>query len=301
VDGVLSVDKKKRRWNDEIKHQRSFFKSLRDHQFDLAINVRTGTRGAFLSFLSGAPCRIGHYCYRHPWTNRLYTHIVQPKEWGGLYAAEQNLTVVAPLNLDIHERIPVLRVPPARKEAALNILRKEKVPFERPLIALHPFSARENKNWGVEPFAALVKCIATKYDFPIIVTGSSLDRTRAMKMTDNGNPKVFLLAGKTSIGELAGVFQLCKILIGVDTGAIHIAAAVGIPTFSICGPTDPAVWKPRGDQHGLVSKHLPCAPCALDGCKNSEIRSCLAQLSVEEVWEKVDKKLERLFQSGPMC
>jgi hypothetical protein len=124
VDAVLSVDKRRRPWYSTLAHELGFYRRLRTYRFDLCINVRTGTRAALMSLLSGAGCRVGHYCYRHPWTNRLYTHIVQPVAWDGIYAGEQNFNVVAPLHLDIPTRVPELHTSPRRARRVANILRE---------------------------------------------------------------------------------------------------------------------------------------------------------------------------------
>jgi len=297
VDAVLSVDKRRRPWYSTLAHELGFYRRLRTYRFDLCINVRTGTRGALMSLLSGAGCRVGHYCYRHPWTNRLYTHIVQPVAWDGIYAGEQNFNVVAPLHLDIPTRVPELHTSPRRARRVANILREVGVPEDKPLIVLHPFSSRESKNWGVARFAELAERIVTAYDAAVIITGSAADRPQALKIAEQCPRMVFVLAGTVSIGELACLLKRSTLLVGVDTGAIHIAAAVGTPTITIFGPSDPLVWKPPGDSHEIVSAELPCAPCRSAVCGNPEKGSCLGNLSVETVWSVVEKRVAELLSA----
>lgn len=291
VDAVISVDKRKRPWYSTIAHQWGFYRRLRSYRFDLSINVRTGTRGALMSFLSGARCRVGHYSYRHTWTNRLYTHVVQPEAWDGIYAGEQNLNVVAPLHLDIPTRVPELHLSPQRARRVAKLLGALGVPEDKPLIALHPFSSRETKNWAPARFAELAGRIVGAYDVAVIITGSAADRLQALKIAEKCAGKVFVLAGMVSIGELACVLKRSTLLVGVDTGAIHIAAAVGTPTITLFGPSDPTVWKPPGASHEIVSAELPCAPCRRAVCDSPDKGSCLSNLSVEKVWSVVERRV----------
>ncbi len=126
------------------------------------------------------------------------------------------------------------------------------------------------------------------------MTGSDDARDRAAEIVKRSKIDVYSLAGKTSIGELAAVLKRCSLLIGIDSAPVHIAAAVGIPTVTIFGPSSPINWAPRGKQHYVIYKDLPCVPCREKGCNNSEVSRCLDELSVEEVVPVIDKKLMRI-------
>ncbi|RLB31511.1 MAG: hypothetical protein DRG87_02270, partial [Deltaproteobacteria bacterium] len=107
---------------------------------------------------------------------------------------------------------------------------------------------------------------------------------------------VYNLAGKTTIGELAGVLKKCNLVIGIDSATIHIAAAVGTPTVSIYGPSAPVNWAPLGEQHLVIFKDLPCVPCRQKGCNHSGVSRCLQELEVGEVIEVLDKKISEILE-----
>ena len=117
----------------------------------------------------------------------------------------------------------------------------------------------------------------------IIITGSLDERERADEIIKKCQRNTYNLAGKTSIGTLAAVFKRCRLFIGVDSAGVHIAAAVGLPTVCIFGPSSYIDWAPRGKQHCAVRKDLPCVPCQDKGCQGSEISRCLEELTFEEV------------------
>jgi len=292
---VISIDKEKRRLGEEILYQRKFFSHLRKFNFDMAIDLRTGTRGAILALFSSARQRIGRFADDGLlWRNRIFTHLVSPLNEINHYAAEYSVNVLSPLNLSIKDRLPILFVTSKRKEIALSILKREKVPFDRPIIAIHPFSLWRYKEWKTNEFVSLLDYLSIKHNCTVVITGSKEERKRVQEMIKRSKTKIFNLAGRTSIGTLPGIFQACKLFIGVDTGALHLAAAVGIPTIGIFGPSSPTNWAPRGNQHRVVSKRMLCVPCRQKGCDNREKSRCLDELTLNEIKEVVNKHIEKI-------
>jgi len=296
ANGVISVRKTKKSLTDQIGSQKDFFCSLRKHRFELAIDLRTGTRGAILAFLTGAGHRIGRFAEDgRLWRNRLFTHLVRPDNETNQYCADHNFNILMPLELKVDSRLPRLIVPPEKKEKAIALLKQEKVSLDTPVIALHPFSLWKYKELGIDQCVSLIDCIMEKYHFPVIITGAPNERVRVEELIRRCVSKPFNLAGKTSIGELPGVLGACGLFIGVDTAALHIAAAVGLPTVGIFGPSSPISWAPRGKRHRVIAKHLPCVPCREKGCKNTGKSRCLEELTTEEIMEKVDGQMVRML------
>ncbi len=293
VDGVISVDKDKRKFRDEIVYQRDLLLELRRKRFQLAVDLRAGTRGAILSFLSGARLRIGRYRGDGKlWRNRLFTHLVRPENELSQYSTLHSLNLLTPFNLRTRNTCPELTVTEDKERSAANILRKANVPLDRPIIALHPFSRWRYKEWPIRNHVALINHMGSRYRVSTVVTGSSDEKDRAAEIVGGAGVDAYSLAGKTSIGELAGVLKKCRLLIGIDSAAVHIAAAVGTPTVTIFGPSSPISWAPRGRQHKVVYKDLACVPCRRKGCNDSEVSRCLDELSVGEVIPVIDKGLE---------
>ena len=295
VDGVISVEKDKRKLRDEIVYQKDLLLGVRRKRFELAIDLRAGTRGAIVSFLSGARLRIGRYRGDGKlWRNRLFTHLIRPENELSQYSTLHSLNILDPFNLRIKDTSPELTVTEEKERSAANILRRQKVPIDKPIIALHPFSRWRYKEWPIRNYIKLIDRIGSRYGVSILMTGSDDERHRAAEIVKRSQIDVYSLAGKTSIGELAAVLKRCSLLIGIDSAPVHIAAAVGIPTVTIFGPSSPVNWAPRGKGHSVIYKDLPCVPCKEKGCNNSEVSRCLNELSVEEVVPVVDKKLLKI-------
>ncbi len=97
-----------------------------------------------------------------------------------------------------------------------------------------------------------------------------------------GRPAPVLLKG-LSLLELASVIERARFFVGNDSGTSHMAAALGVPTVAIFGPTDPTIWSPRGKKVVVVWNGFECSPCSkerLSECQNTE---CLKKVEVEDV------------------
>ncbi|MDD5775812.1 MAG: glycosyltransferase family 9 protein, partial [Candidatus Omnitrophica bacterium] len=182
---------------------------------------------------------------------------------------------------------------------AARILETAGVPSERPVVAIQPFSLWRYKEWSAEKYSQLIRRIISVYRVSVVITGSQNEFVMAKDLVDRcgdaagGDRRVFNLAGKTSLGELAALVQSCRLFIGADSAGMHIAAAVGTPTIIIFGPSAPASWAPVGNQHRIVQKSLDCVPCRQKGCDGSEVCRCLEELTVDEVWAVVQSQCKK--------
>jgi heptosyltransferase-3 len=124
----------------------------------------------------------------------------------------------------------------------------------------------------------------------VVVTGSAGEHGRAQALLRELPEGYFNLAGKTPMGILPALFSMCRLFIGVDSGSLHIAAAVGTPTVALFGPSSAVTWAPRGKGHRTVSKPWPCVPCREKGCSGSGVSRCLEEMTVDEVLAAVDEQ-----------
>ena len=302
VDGAVAVNEDRRSPLGELRHQREFFSFVRRHRFDLAIDLRTGTRGAILAWLSGAKERVGFLDPEAAWRNRLFTRLYRleyrlPQHVSAYYAS-----LLRAHGLTVSEAAPEMRVPSETSERASEILRSAGVPADRPVIAIQPFSLWRYKEWGIDKFALLVQRILEACPASIAITGSPDERGRAEDIARRCGPdgrRVHNLAGKTSLGELSALIAACRLFIGPDSAGVHIAAAVGTLTVAIFGPSAPASWAPAGENHAVVQKNLSCVPCRRKGCEGSGISRCLEELDVDEVWTVVQMQMNRLGIDAP--
>ena len=293
---VISINEEKRTWMEELKYQKSFFSHLRGFHFDLAIDMRTGDREALLAFFSGAQQKISFYANDGKlWRNRVFTHLAMDEPIPGRHMAQYYLGLLEAYNIRTDHIWPEHDIPDDRYQKARALLKNEGVPSARQIIAVQPFSLWKYKEWGVGKYIQLIDWLISEYNVSIIITGSLDERERADEIIKKCQRNTYNLAGKTSIGTLSAVFKRCRLFIGVDSAGVHIAAAVGLPTVCIFGPSSYIDWAPRGKQHCVVRKDLPCVPCQNKGCQDSELSRCLEELTFEEVRSVVKTQTDSIL------
>lgn len=293
--GVIAINKDKRRWIHEIAYQRGFLLRLRKFRFDVAIDMRTGTRGAVLAFLSGARQRIGFYTSDGKlWRNMAFSHLAFLEAKDGMHLAECYLKLLTTYNVKTENIWPELDIPLEKQQRAAALFRKENIPPDQPIIAVQPFSLWKHKDWGPDKYIRLINWISLEYKLPVIITGSPDQIEQAEEIVKTCGENVYNFTGKTTIGIFAAVLKACRLFISGDSAGMHIAAGVGTPTVSIFGPSSSVGWAPRGKRHYVVQKNFPCVPCHKKGCQGSGVSRCLKELTVDEVIPVVRDQIEKI-------
>ncbi len=161
---------------------------------------------------------------------------------------------------------------------------KEKLQgVKKPIAILHPGAKHPLKKWGTENFEKLSKSLIEK-GFSVVIIDES----------ENLDDVIYIK--NLSLEELVGTIAQADIFIGNDSGPVHIAAALNIPTLSIFGPTHPALgFVPRGKNADYITADLPCSPCTLHGSGKCKFKTqkCFDEITPEmviakamELWSK---------------
>lgn len=278
-------------------------KQLRQKKFDMAIVLHRTPLAGLLTALSGIPVRIGFdwngkgFSYTHPIPFRADAHEI-----------DRMLDCLKPLAFSTHDKQPELQVKEDDIETAMNQLREagyKSTAF--PLIAIfpgggvNPGTTMTTKRWTLEGYRALCRLLIKHYKAQLVLIGSQEDRSigdQIILEDDFLKEKVIRLEGKTTLMSLAGVLKKCDLLIGGDSGPLHMMDAVGGATVSIFGPTDPGLLAPRGPFHKVVKRSLECSPCftpwQLDTtrCKIGTL-ACMTEISADDVFESAKELLTK--------
>ena len=276
-------------------------RALRRERFELVFDFRADERGGYMAFVTGAPIRAAlHFPLLSGLRNRMFTHLVAPTgEAMTVGAADQSLFILRAFGIEAANAVPELRLSEGVRIRAKNILSGEGIPpaaepsaigernpagpCANGWVTVNLCSRWSYKEWGLGKWVQIVDWLWAEFRVAAIIVGSPAERERAEGMVRNCAGKVYNLAGKTTLAELAGILQLSRLHIGVDSAAPHIAAAVGTPTVTLYGPSDWRYWAPPGERHRVVVPDMACAPCHLKGCEGSGVSRCLDTLPVERV------------------
>jgi heptosyltransferase-3 len=248
-----------------------------------------------MAFLSGARQRLGRYTpVGHIWRARLFTHLVFPKGQRNQYIAEYYHDTIACYGIETTNLNPEFSPPAEKIKDARLLLKRQRIPGDRPILAIQPFSLWQYKEWGITKYIELINRVTSTFKISVVITGAPNERTRAQDIVDGCRDNIFNLAGVTSIAELPALIKQAKLFLGVDSAGVHIAAAVGTPTISLYGPSPPDIWAPKGKNNIVITSNMPCIPCCNTGCQGRMESQCMEELKVETVAANVCGFLEQL-------
>ncbi len=157
----------------------------------------------------------------------------------------------------------------------------------RGLVVLHPGARWPSKLWPAAAWARLGDWLSREYGLRVAITGSAADRSLAAEILGQMQDPAVLLTGRTSLAELAAVLRRARLAVTTDTGAMHLAAALGTPVAALFGPTAPWRTGPFGEGHEVVRLGLECSPCFKRRCPAPRCLTDLAPEMVQAACEKI--------------
>ncbi|HEV2106845.1 MAG TPA: glycosyltransferase family 9 protein [Thermomicrobiales bacterium] len=132
---------------------------------------------------------------------------------------------------------------------------------EGPLVGLHPGAKDPERRWPVERFAALGDALAARHGARLVLTGTEGEREIVTAVREEMRAPALDLAGQTDLGAFAAAIRRLDLLVTNDTGASHLAAALGTPSVVLFGPTRPAHWAPLdADRHRVIDAAALAGP-----------------------------------------
>lgn len=196
------------------------------------------------------------------------------------YEANSFLRLLEPLGIERQEaQYPFLKVP----EHIARQAEKRLVPLAgQAFVALFPGASIPERRWGGEQFHRLALWL-NEQGVAVVVVGGGQDRETGEAIL--GCCKGLNLAGVTSLAETAAVLQRSSLLVTGDSGVLHMAVGLDVPTVSLFGPGIADKWAPCGEKHIVLNKNLPCSPCTRFGTTPPcpEGGRCIQEISVDEV------------------
>lgn len=243
-------------------------------------------KSPLLCFFSGARVRLGE---AGSLPARLYTHA--PVKRGDQHKVESNWELLDAVGIEARPQ-PRMVVNKADR-ASIDVLVTERGwPSQTPIV-IHAGSRGIDtfKRWPADRWAALIDRLSAETSHPIVLIGGPDDAREADSIENDVTASVDNLAGKLTLGELAALLERSALVIGNDSGPMHIAASVNAPSVVIFGPTCPVRTRPWGDHVTIVRTGISCSPCfprLRFGCGEPR---CLTELTVDTVIDVVRDRL----------
>jgi heptosyltransferase II len=299
IDEVMIYDREgthrgaRGRWN--------LARSLRSAQFDVAILFQNAFEAAFLTWLAGVPIRAGYsrdgrgWLLTHPVTIYPQTlKVHQSYYYLDLIdqLAQRNRVVMSVLPSVSRTGSPAgplpdisLHVGSSRRQAARTRLQECGVDFSKKLVGVNPGAFFGSaKRWPSERYGNLLDRLIERQGANIVVFGSHNETAIAERIRAAMRHEAVLLTGKTQLSELIAMIACCDLFVTNDSGPMHLAAALRVPTLAIFGPTDEIATGPLSPTAVVLNKKVECSPCLLRECPIDH--RCMTRITVDEVYER---------------
>jgi lipopolysaccharide heptosyltransferase II len=260
---------------------------LRRRKFDLAVAFSQSASTALQALATRAPTRIGFADADLGCLLNRKVHL-PGLPWPGKLA---RLAVCLGAQAPPRSYVGLLRIPAPLRQRARHLLQQQGVGPDARIAVIAPCASgrRAHKAWDADKFAEVADYLHERWQASVVIVGGVGDTREAARIAGAMSAPSVNLAGETTTGELAAMVEGAAIVVGIDSGPMHLAAAMGAPVVALFGPTDPARTGPHGKGHEVVTAGLPCAPCA----HPCEARECMSAITVEAVTAAVDRILGR--------
>lgn len=261
-------------------------KNIRKQKYDLIIDLYGNPRTALITFLSRARYRFG-FDFR----GRKYAYnIIRHGRGGIVHNVQFNLDALDTLGIPVISKDLYIPINAVHRECADEFFRENNL-YTKPAIGITLTGGWEAKKYKQDDYIDLLKMLSSMYDINfILLWGNQKEREEAVYINERLPENTFIIPD-SPIRYLAALIEKCSLIIGNDSGPLHLAVAVGTPVLGIYGPTNPKLQGPYGDKNiTIVKEELECLYCNLLECPIGNI--CMTQLSKDLIIDKVKQLID---------
>jgi len=260
-------------------------RGLRGLRAETALLLPNSIGSALSAWLWGARWIIG---YATDGRRPLLSHPL-PRPVPRRHQVDEYLGLLAPFGLDQADGTPRWVLPGDTHGERVEALLPSSGTPPGPRIGIHLGTAfGPSKLWPPDRLAALARVLQREGLVPVLL-GAPSDESTAKAIVAEAGGELTSLVGKDAPELLPSLLARLDVLVSMDTGVAHLAAAVGVPLVTLFGPTDPGLTAPRGADTCVIWKPPPCSPCFLPECPIDH--PCMRSIGIDEVLEAVKERL----------
>jgi len=281
-------------------------RAVRRIHADIACSMSPAKRNALLTVSCGALVKAGYLKFLNAQVQ--YLHRSPVSVWGQKAAAKasygrEHLSMRA---MKVCDALGLpgssASSPPAIRNSILSDAYQRIAPFlasvRVPYVVLHPFAAWEYKQWPIQQFLQLAESIIAEFNEDVVVVCEEGEQIRwqAGSTGTRQAGRIHLFTSR-SLVETAAMLRGASVMVGNDSGPLHLAGLVGAPVVGLYGPATPDLTAPRGAQGVFLYHPVACSPCQQVTCVHPE-NPCMNAISVEEVMAAI-RFLNKVRTSNP--
>jgi ADP-heptose:LPS heptosyltransferase len=259
------------------------------HRYDAVIDTEQFHYfSSLMAILARSPVRVGFKI--SPGRNLLYTHLVNYDMEG--YEADQFISLLRPFGISDSAVVEgTLRSGPSLPDVIDQLLSSTK---GARLVTVQAGSTSRYKQWSTRNFAEVLHRLGEDQRLVFAIVGNKSDRrhSKALAKRAGLGSRVMMVAGHLSMAQTASVLARSSLHIGGDSGLMHAAVALVVPTVTLFGPSDSRKWGARSKLHAIVKREPPCAPCFIFGYhKLCHTIACMSTITTDDVATACHKSL----------
>ncbi len=280
IENLILYPRKQLNGNSFIKRLTilfDFLRQLRNTSPDIAIDLQGGIASSTMTFLSGAPLRVGRSTAKRPYFYNLKVNLSR-----GSHKLHSYADIVSAVGVQSEIGVPRIKASESKTAVLRNVLLKERINIEKPIVCIHPGAGKIFREWTSEGFAEISDWLSSK-GFQVVFVGGNGDLDKTNEITPLLKHPSFNLGGRLSLGELIALFAISSLYIGNDSGPLHIASAVG--TLPVIGlffrPGADKTWSPLSKNSIILKGDAGCQKCKGNDCQYDF--KCIRTISPDDV------------------
>jgi heptosyltransferase-2 len=255
---------------------------LKAGKFDMAILLQNAIEAAIIAWLARIPVRAG---YSTDARGLLLTHAVKrPDDILRVHQTLYYLEMLRALGLKTSGKEAKLIIGEGEKTLADRILKTRGIAETPLLVGMAPGAAYgPAKRWYPDRFARVADRLIEHFSARVLLFGSAGDHAVARSVQERARHSLVDLTGETSLREAISLIARCGLFVTNDSGLMHVAGALGVPTVAVFGSTNPRTTSPVGRKSVVITKNAPCSPCLRETCPTDFI--CMDLITADEVYD----------------
>ncbi len=226
-------------------------RSLAAHgPYDIALDFQGNRRSAAWVYLSRARVKMGRGHFRPGWRQAVVPNLTQ-------HAVTVCADICRSIGIGVGDPAPEIHTDVREEERLEQLLAEEDIPSGG-YVVLNPFSRWPSKSWPLDNVAEVIRRLQAATPLRLVLSGGPEDRDHAAALQRLLGPcAVPSLVGRLSLGAALCLFRRGRLMVSCDSGPMHAAAAFGVPTIALFGPTHAERTGPWGPRHRVIQARRP--------------------------------------------
>ena len=283
VDKIILFEKKEfKTFSGFFEKFSPFRKEIQAESYDAVLDLQGLFKSAAIAFFAKSNIKLG-ICNMRELSNKVSKPVIGEHAQG--HIVERYLDTARAIGCHVKDVTFPIEIPREEIYNARDIMKNAGLDENKPYVVFAVGANWANKRWRTDFFAELGDWLYNLKVMPVLIGGGETDFKIAADIYAAMQNSPVNLVNKTNLKQLAYVIENARLVIGGDTGPVHLAAGMGVRTLMLMGPTDANRNGPYGQIENAVEVDRDCKGCWKRACRKNE--DCLEKISVQMIQEKI--------------